>query len=723
MKRATSIFLLLAMLLALAGCGGGGKAPAASGGEEQAAGPAPADTGNDALAETSQDGPAYTGRVIFERAGGDPCRPMYVAVGDGLIYLYVIDMEGQGRDYLCVLDEDGAEQSRSGLTAPKGSVADIAYGGQGLIWLLTQQWDENGAFTGGQLCRFNTASGQVEDTFDYGPAGVGPVYLHLFADPARRCVYITSTEGVAVRSYDGTELFTAVPDQLDRSFLSWAMTADGRLAAAGDFQDKGTCAQMLDFDGQSFGAPIELGAGFGFLTDGGEDCPLYFRDDGQLYRLDMEAGTASPLLSWADAGVLGVGDAATLSGGRFLAVDTEDGDLHLLEPWQGEGDGPQIVTLGAIDPEELLDYAAVEFNNSQSQYKVVIKDYAEFDNGLEQLGLDIAAGDGPDLLDLTVLPVEQYVRRGYLEDLYPFLDADPDLGREDIDQTMLAAMETDGALYKLIPVSMPVTLQFRPEDLERVGELTWSNILAAGGEGCAPMQIDRDSFLAYAVCGDDSPFMDWQSGTCDFDNGEFRAVLTMAAALPDWNTYLNEQRNSDEAKEAAEAKEAFCHLTTGHGGYMLFYYSQLMGSDGPLAQPGLPGRSGPRYLAYDNASFGMTASAKNKDGAWAFLKFTLDCDTMSGLGCLNLLGEPEGAVDWAEYYQTEGYTEEAEAEYGPAADALADKITGIFHRDQSILDIILDEGKAYFAGDTSVTPERVAAAVQNRASIYMSEQS
>ena len=82
-------------------------------------------------------------------------------------------------------------------------------------------------------------------------------------------------------------------------------------------------------------------------------------------------------------------------------------------------------------------------------------DYSEFNTqddyeaGLKKLNTEIMSGSVPDILDTSGLPFQRFGQRGYLEDLWPFIENDPDLGREGVMEHVLEAASQEGKLYHL----------------------------------------------------------------------------------------------------------------------------------------------------------------------------------------------------------------------------------------------------------------------------------
>ena len=77
------------------------------------------------------------------------------------------------------------------------------------------------------------------------------------------------------------------------------------------------------------------------------------------------------------------------------------------------------------------------------------------------------AGKGPDIIDMgfnrdaltTLLPYQRMARGGYLEDLWPYIENDPELGRDALLEPPLKAAEVEGGLYIAFPSVMINTLK------------------------------------------------------------------------------------------------------------------------------------------------------------------------------------------------------------------------------------------------------------------------
>ena len=152
------------------------------------------------------------------------------------------------------------------------------------------------------------------------------------------------------------------------------------------------------------------------------------------------------------------------------------------------------------------------FNRSHDDVQIVVKDYsltATDDQGPDRLLVEMSAGQVPDIIDLGgSLPFHQMVKKGYLEDLWPYIENDPELGREGVLENPLKLSEVDGGLYMLFGA---VEIETLIGSAEVVGDRTsWTlrdlqDAFAAMPEGSTVLSFDTSrsaisgSLLRYAA--------------------------------------------------------------------------------------------------------------------------------------------------------------------------------------------------------------------------------
>ena len=137
----------------------------------------------------------------------------------------------------------------------------------------------------------------------------------------------------------------------------------------------------------------------------------------------------------------------------LLAACSADGQKRQITP-----DELDPTLNQEIDPDkEILIYARTspndgawfnrqavdEFNRSHDDIQILVKDYygSEEDKaqGYERLRSEMAAGQVPDIIDLAGVSYYQSIQKGYLEDLWPYIENDPDLGRVGVLEAPLKA--------------------------------------------------------------------------------------------------------------------------------------------------------------------------------------------------------------------------------------------------------------------------------------------
>lgn len=600
-------------------------------------------------------------------------------------------------------------------------------------------------------------------------------------------------------------------DGLDAAYLyEAAADSAGRLYLAGE----GTLCVFAP-DGGAL-ARIELGGGWIYdlarLRDG-RTAALMWQNGMRLFAVDAEAGELRELLtldSYPDSLYDGSGDydLCRTEGTRLLGLRLEDGseeelldfldcdlsphELQLLVPdadgslrgvcrFEGDGEAPRRVTLqkqprgaaperteltlGALSASAVSD-AVLRFNRSQDKVRIRVKDYSDFvkgddyEAGLTKLVTEILAGDMPDLLALDSLPYAQLAAKGLLEDLYPWLDRDGELRREDFFENVLRSLEVGGGLYEIAPGFSIVTMMGASE---RVGDTPgwtyddYEAALAAMPEGSTPLGpgLSRDMILQVCVYLNLDRFVDWGTGVCDFENPAFLRMLDFCASFPDAGAAFYDGDSSDMTR-IAEGRQllVFTGLSSMDDAV---YNDQLF--PGGATYIGLPVDEGVGNILYPSSGCAMSAKCADKETAWRFLRtfLTEEYQTkVSGYG----IGLPlnraafRAALDKAmeiEYEKdSEGhYLLDANGERIPTAKggmsastdgeapmdfklwamtpAQAEKLLGVIESADRAVDmnttvagIVREEAAAFFAGQKSA--EEVARLVQSKVRLYVSEQ-
>lgn len=444
-------------------------------------------------------------------------------------------------------------------------------------------------------------------------------------------------------------------------------------------------------------------------------------------------------------------------------------------------DGPskqQILVLNRVDAASVtakteltlaclyLDYnlrsQIVKFNKSNPDYRIVVKDYSEYatdddyNAGLTKLNTEIISGNVPDILvNGTELPIGQYAAKGLLEDLWPYLDADPEYSRDKLMSQPLNAAQTDGKLYRL-PIDFGVTTAVGLGKV--VGEYTtWTladvnDALSKLPEGATVFNkyYTQAEMLQYCIAMNAESFMNWQDGTCSFDTDEFRALLEFVKPFPaeyDW------QSDSDDYESdftRLKNGKQLLYPTSLSGFSDLYYTFAALNND--IRFVGFPREDGSSGNAFNaSCTLSISTTCKDKSGAWAFIRSTLSDDYQESIWnypIVKSVFEAKAQEAMTQEYETDAdgnqildddgnpipissggmsYGNEpmielyaVTQEQYDAVLALIDSTTTFVDYDQNVLDIISDEAAGYFAG--SKTVEEASKLIQSRVSLYIQEQ-
>jgi ABC-type glycerol-3-phosphate transport system substrate-binding protein len=418
-----------------------------------------------------------------------------------------------------------------------------------------------------------------------------------------------------------------------------------------------------------------------------------------------------------------------------------------------------IITVASIrDNIFLTDYIA-EFTASHPQYQIEFKLYMKdsdtaYDDALRAFNTDIISGNIPDVLMIgSETPYGSYIRKGLFADLYPFIDKDPDLSREDFLQPFLKALETDGKLYSIAPAFYVETLIGKTSIFGEAQGQSLAELQAAAAkvEGAQLFgNMDRNYFIDSFLIRIARSFIDDEKGVCSFDSPEFISLLEYAKSLPepapDAELYQEWAWTADETGDYKNDKVLIENMDFLVFRYIVAVEKKDFGE--PITFLGFPNSSGGTGIkALNSLETAIMAQAKNPDGAWEFVKglqyYGYDFYESVGYPQLwyfpSLVSELDIAAKNAtippfEYNPFTGEriprrnwlgTDLSHLPNNAEADnakmyALFDSIDGIHRENTAIINILSEEIAAYFATDKSA--EETAKIIQNRATTYLEEQ-
>lgn len=334
--------------------------------------------------------------------------------------------------------------------------------------------------------------------------------------------------------------------------------------------------------------------------------------------------TASPVLNWRE-----VYDAETqyrfvcqLDEGAFLLVPRDEDEIfYQMQGVEHGASGELLALRTAYAPDERreirvafygrvterLSVLETRYAHYSPTHRVECLDYGADEAGLARLMRDVATGGGIDLVVCYGSAIDSH--SGFV-DLYPFVDADGELSREDFVPQVLAGAERRGELHEIW------------------GGFNISTFVLTGAAAEMPAPLRLADCQAYLdSTGYDEPlFGDWMTKTTllawltpellktaeggyDVDNDRVRALLALCKARPDELDY--DSPYISQVLEYTDLQPDYLNrLITSGAAFRLF--------DG--------GDGGESYTLLNcdyQSAYLIPEACADKQNAWSFLRLLL----------------------------------------------------------------------------------------------------
>ncbi|MCI9390939.1 MAG: hypothetical protein HFF65_00915 [Oscillospiraceae bacterium] len=797
MKRGAALLLALTLTLGLAACG-----KDKDNGTEQLTGKVYVPEFLDFNLDVEYiSGGCATGDAVYlmgsesqEREETDPATGEILYYYDEIYSLYRIPLDGSDPVKLEAYQPTALPEGAEGNVG----VESITAADDGTIWLtehvgvytfdLPENFDSEAddkwnyhtyeeSIIRRQLDASGNEIGRVDISDLAGKLGVEYVYANLF-DRAGNLYAVTETE-IIMLDPQLNKVFSVEGEDIAGSPT---LLSNGRLGLLNYIYDeeKETGAwtmKTVDPEAQDWGEEYTLPENAYNAYPGGGEYLFYYQNGDSIYGYKAGAAEGEKIFSWIDSDI-------NRSNMEFFSFLPDGRVVVVTREWQSDNSKVELAIMTATDRSELpekttLTYAAmylgydvrsqiIEFNKTSDKYRIEVRDYSEFATaedssaGLTRLNTEIVAGNVPDMLETGSIPLRQYAAKGLLEDLWPFIEGDTDIGgRAGVMEHVLNAAEQDGKLYEIF-TNFAIRTVAGPKNI--VGDrMSWTladlqEALAKMPEGCAIFgQTDtKTDMLSNVMAQNADSFVDWSTGQCRFDSEDFKALLAFCNSFPaeyDWE-------NSQD-----EWEDPYTRIISGKQMLTSVYFSQLrwdflendglFKSQGGAAFIGYPREDGGVGSGFTtNGGVAMSAACKDKEGAWSFMRTRLlsqstdeesarywsnfpvnkaDFDKMveeamtvqyeqdeNGQPLLDENGQP------IEIKETWWISDDLQLEQGAVTQeqydrfmALYNATDSVYYFDEAIYDIVADMAGAYFAGDRSL--DDTAAQIQSRVTLYVNE--
>ena len=341
-------------------------------------------------------------------------------------------------------------------------------------------------------------------------------------------------------------------------------------------------------------------------------------------------------------------------------------------------------------------------------------------------------GDAPDLIYWSgdyaedVPSSQVYAKRGYLVDLEPLIDSDPELSQEDFFPSVIdLTRETYGGLY-----AMPTAIYFRTlvaleERWEGGEDWTYSDLLSMTRnkpEDMLVMLSSQENLLDNFMRTSMNTFVDLPAGTCNFETQEFYDLLTLC------RDYVPQEEpmgmdGVDFMSPDCLTSGASLLYTEGILAHVFQFVDEVvrpMEENGTVFV-GYPSTGGSGFNLVFQDQFSICTLGQQQEGAWQFLKLLYSYDLQKEMTMPAFNSVRVDAYRCREEYYCQMYPNAATAEDLEQVISWISEADSVTVKDSPILDIVAEEAQAVFCGDRS--PEDAARIIQNRAEIYLGEQS
>jgi len=553
----------------------------------------------------------------------------------------------------------------------------------------------------------------------------------------------------------------------------------------------GSISVMAWNEGQEMLIPVDISTGtlgeaavipndaWNMFCSGGE-YDLYYTSGLSLFGYDLASGERERVINWLNCDVNG----DNVSG---ISVNDDGSITCYSNDWDSKTEEYTLTEISiekvpydSVPHKNILRFATfymdyvlrdyiIDFNRSSETCRVEVTDYSEFYeydengnnlvDGLTVLQTEIMAGNVPDIIELGDLPYSQLASKGILADLYPLIDADAELSREDFFPNVFSALEVGGGLYAACAGFSIRSLIGASSVVGDEPGWTFDDYYAAlesMPEGCEGFDVGttKQDILNTLLAIEMDRFVDWNTGECNFDSEEFIEILRFTDQFPrtfDWENH--EWSQQDDAYYRISQGMQMLMGTSVYSVNDLMYNNMSSYFGGKATYIGYPSSEGTGNIISMNNLYGISNACPYKEEAWQLVRTFLTEEYQEDQWQLpsnknvfdaalekamtvqyekdaegNFILDPETGEKvpivqgwlWNDVTGEETPVYCLSQEDADAIVALVNTTTKFANYNDSVYQIVLEQAEAYFAGQKSA--EEVARLIQSKANIYVNEQ-
>ena len=406
----------------------------------------------------------------------------------------------------------------------------------------------------------------------------------------------------------------------------------------------------LNIENGSIGAPIDLGGNAIYEVNYVkqlEDGKVYLSDYDRMYECDFESGKMEALFDWINVDIDGGdvsdfhlmedGSVVVLSGLVNYSESDSVSDIEVAtisKKKYSETKQKKKLVLATDFLDENVKKEILKFNKTNEDCHIEVKNYGSVSGGAgEQMNLDIISGNVPDIVDLSFLPKDLYIKKGLFTDLSDFMDKDDEVKKEDFIDSVRTTVERDGKLYYMpvsfdingITCSKEVFGDMEGWTLEELEE-TYKNIPK---DGVLMYGATSEWFVENMLNSHMNDFINFETGEVKLDSDEFIHIIEFSKNFKTTDEYMSEMNSTEDILASVEGEyedirngnillnevyiedffeiQAYNKLYSGLGGYNIISYPS-------------PDKNNKLAMSTDDSCFAISEKCVDKEGAWEFLR-------------------------------------------------------------------------------------------------------
>ncbi len=546
----------------------------------------------------------------------------------------------------------------------------------------------------------------------------------------------------------------------ETGFVYYCQDANGKIIAA---TDKGYCYM----DGLSLNLPENMTEYGGYLrlnlnlgvTKGYGGFKAFFMLNSGVYGL-TENGSLTEVFNYNDS-LVSINDYRSLvyaGEGEFAGISSNM-DKTALTLLTVRPDGyvmnREDVLVGIVGDIYLTDQELITMYNKKSDsYKADLKSYSEMDDFTAAVLTD----DAPDCISYSgTYNMRRFKNLGAVTDMYELSEKYGGFKREDILDNVAEALEIDGRLYG-ISQRFQFDLAIGRSDIFPKGNMTWQEFKEIYNKTPEDMYFSnisdmntREDVFRFLCTDNLNSFIDFENGECHFDTPEFAEMLEFTQTVRimpefDWQAFYDSHTDDEillfQQEDANRISNGEAMIATGYAfglsDFVDLKHKHQFG-DGEFTLVNAPSDN-PSSPITMGMMFSVVTNGKCPEGAWDYINFItsenfLTTYLQTERSFVTFKGAFEKINEQIRYYSEHPtYVDEqglthynygaqkpiTDEEYEMAVDYISN-CTVPDDYNQTLYDIIMEEYAAFAAGEK--TAEECADIIQNRVSIYLSENS